>query len=167
MENDICLPVFQLVSNKIAALSSGNISGKGNNPRDGFYRHEINTCGMNLAYALWSDFTEKSLTNNDAIRGHILAGYLQPTTRSCTKIDSASRSLENRVFFVELDEFERGTSTITLFPEKIKLNTSNPYTRNDTHLLCKFVIFVKTTLPRLFLGFAHRCLESSSCLMIT
>lgn len=48
MENDICLPIFQLVSNKIAALISGNVSCEGDNPRDGFYRYEINTCRINL-----------------------------------------------------------------------------------------------------------------------
>lgn len=44
----------------------------------------------------------KKRTDYDAIRWHVLAGHLKPTTRGGTKIDTAPCRLKERIFFVEL-----------------------------------------------------------------
>lgn len=45
-------------------------------------------------------------TDDDAVRRHILACNLQPTSRRRAKINTTSSSFEERVFLVELNELE-------------------------------------------------------------
>ena len=53
-------------------------------------------------------------TDNDAVHRHVLAGYLQPTTRSSTQVDATSCALEERELLVQLDELERRTGSVAL-----------------------------------------------------
>lgn len=56
-------------------------------------------------------------TNDHTIGWHVFTGNLEPATRSGTEIDDASRRFQERVLFVELDEFEGRTGAVTLLPE--------------------------------------------------
>ena len=55
-------------------------------------------------------------TNDDAIWGHILAGDLQPTSRSGTQVYTTSCRFQEVVLFVQLYQLERRTSSVALFP---------------------------------------------------
>lgn len=58
--------------------------------------------------------SERKLTDDETINRHIFTGYLQPTTRSSTQVDTASCGLEERVLFVKLDKLEGRTSSVAL-----------------------------------------------------
>ncbi len=58
-------------------------------------------------------------TDNNAVRRHILACNLQPTTRSSAQINDTSRGFEEGVFLVELNKLEGRTGAIALLSSKL------------------------------------------------
>jgi len=92
-------------------------------------------------------------TNDDTIRGHILAGNLQPTSWRGAQVDTASCRSQEVVFFVQLYQLERRTGSVALFPgwrvEKATRGT------RVVNALCKLVVFVYPALSSLFLRLTH------------
>lgn len=83
----------------------------------------------------------------------MLASNLQPTTGRSTKIDAASRGLEEVVLLVELNELEGRSSAVALLP--IILSHFVICEREVEHALCKLVVLVETTLSCLLLSLPH------------
>ena len=69
-------------------------------------------------------------TDNDAVHWHVLAGYLQPTTRSSTKINTTSCTLEKGELLVQLNELERRTGSVPLLSAQVIRNQ----TLKDGHI---------------------------------
>lgn len=66
-------------------------------------------------------------TNNQTADGHHLCGDLQPSSWGSTQIDEDLGSLQEVVLFVELDQLERRTGTITLFLGHVVVLIQTPY----------------------------------------
>ena len=57
-------------------------------------------------------------TDDETVLWHVLASNLEPTSRSSTKIDTASCRLQKLELLVELNELEGGSSSVPLLPVK-------------------------------------------------
>ena len=105
MQHDVGLPILEFPSKQISALGSRNIGSEGDNARDGLDRNQVDTliaCEMEVE---WAELDQR--TDDDAIRGHILASDLKPTSWRSAQVDTTSCGSQEIVFFVQLYQLER------------------------------------------------------------
>ena len=79
-------------------------------------------------------------TDDDTIRGHILASDLEPTSGCGAQVDTTSCRSQEVVLFVQLYQLECRTGSVALFSRR-KVEKVTRDTRG-INALCKLVVFV-------------------------
>jgi len=127
----IGLPGLQGGAEGGSALLGGNILNKGNDVGQGLDGGQIDT-------------------DNQTLDGHHLGGDLKPSSGGCAQIDKDLGPLEEIVFFVQLDQLEGRTGTITLFLGHVVVLIQTSYiSRNKIGCICQ------PLMPFAFLSIDH------------
>ena len=116
--------------------------------------YQVNAYRGTLTNVPWAQNIGR--TDDETIHWHRFACDLKPTSRRSTKIYATARRLQERVFFIQLDQLECGACTVPLLSTRSQVSRSWVIgSRGRRNVLCKFVVLVQPTLPRFLLCFSH------------
>ena len=122
VEHDVRFPVFQFISEEVTTVNGSDIGSESRDTWNWLDGYQVNAYRGTLTNVPWARNIGR--TDDETIHWHRFACDLKPTSRRSTKIYATARRLQERVFFIQLDQLECGACTVPLLSARSQVSRS-------------------------------------------